>query len=77
MPVWKTIRPWVKLELRNAFNNDKLTTWNTTVTADNSGPKDTDGLPTNYIKGTIFGQGTANANYPDPREFRFAVGFRF
>ena len=77
VPVWKTIRPWVKLELRNAFNNDKLTSWNIAVTPDNNGPKDANGLPTNYVKGKNFGKGTANANYPDAREFLFAVGFRF
>jgi hypothetical protein len=77
VPVWRTIRPWIKLELRNAFNNDKLLTWSTAITADRTGPVDVDGLPTNYIEGSSFGKGTANANYPDPREFRFSVGFRF
>ena len=39
VPVWKTIRPWFKLELRNAFNNDKLTTWNIAITPDNDRPQ--------------------------------------
>ncbi len=77
VPVWKTIRPWFKLELLNAFNNDTLTTWNIAVTPDKTGPVDANGLPINYIKGKNFGKGTANANYPSPREFRFALGFRF
>ncbi len=77
VPVWKTIRPWVKLELRNAFNNDTLTTWNITVTPDRTGPVDADGLPTNYVKGSNFGKGTAIANYPTSREFLVSVGFRF
>ena len=77
LPVWKTIRPWAKLELRNALNNDTLTTWNIAVTPDNGGPKDADGLPTNYIKGRNFGKGTGTGNYPIPREFLFSVGVRF
>ncbi len=77
LPVWKTIRPWAKLELRNALNNDTLTSWNIAVAPDNNGPKDASGLPTNYVKGRNFGKGTNTANYPVPREFLFSVGVRF
>ena len=77
LPVWKTVRPWMKLELRNVLNNDTLTTWNIAVTPDNEGPKDADGLPTNYIKGRNYGKGTGTGNYPVPREFLFSVGVRF
>jgi hypothetical protein len=77
LPVWRTVRPWVKLELRNALNDDTLTTWNIAVTPDNAGPKDADGLPTNYVKGRNYGKGTGTGNYPVPREFLFSVGVRF
>jgi hypothetical protein len=77
VPVWKTVRPWFKVELRNAFNNDKLLTWNTAIRPDNAGPTDQYGLPTAYIKGANFGKGTSNANYATPREFLFSLGVRF
>ena len=67
VPVWKTMRPWVKFELLNALNNDKLMKWDTTITADPNSPLDADGLPTGYIKGPRFGTGTATSNYPAPR----------
>ena len=55
VPVWQSLRPWVKVEVLNAFNNQKLVSWNTSVTADTAGPKDENGLPINYIKSAAFG----------------------
>jgi len=75
--VWKTVRPWVKAELRNAFNSQPLITFNTTIQPDPNGPVDAFGLPLNYIKGSSFGQGTANTHYPTPREFLLGIGIRF
>jgi Carboxypeptidase regulatory-like domain/TonB-dependent Receptor Plug Domain len=75
--IWKTLKPYVKFDLRNAFNNDSLVQFDTTVTADNNGPKDANGLPLNYIKGPKFGQAIANSSYPTQRTYRFALGFRF
>jgi hypothetical protein len=87
VPVVKSISPYVKFTVVNLLNNDKLTGWNTAVTPDNNGPKDANGLPTNYIRGSRFGQATSAANYPlsflstgtavRSRAFDFAVGFRF
>jgi hypothetical protein len=84
VPVWKTLRPWVKLEVLNALNNDKLISWDTTITADPASALDADGLPTGYIRGPRFGQGTSTANYARPRPgltggrtFLGAFGFRF
>ena len=77
VPVWKTLRPWVKLEVYNLLANDKLMTWNTTVTRNTAGPVDENGLATQYNKGASFGKGTGNATYPVQRTFQFAVGFRF
>jgi hypothetical protein len=67
IPVWKTARPWARIEVLNVFNNDKLITWDTTITADAASALDADGLPTGYVKGARFGQGTSTANYPRPR----------
>jgi len=82
--VWKTLKPWVKLEVLNMLNNDKLIGWDTTVTVDPASALDADGLPTGYIKGARFGQGTSTAAYPRPRPgltggrtFLGAFGFRF
>ena len=67
VPVWQSLRPWVKLEVLNAFNNQKLVSWNTSITADASGPKDENGLPVNYVKSATFGTATGPGSYPRPR----------
>ena len=84
VPVWRTLKPWVKLEVYNLFNNQKLIAWDTAVTADGAGAKDGNGLPLDYVKGVNFGKGTSNAHYPRPRPgmdggrtFIVAAGVRF
>ncbi len=77
IPVFKSLRPYVKLDMFNVFNNDKLIQWNTVVTADQSSARDGLGLPTGYNRGANFGTGTANTHYPAARRFQVAVGFRF
>jgi len=84
VPVWKSLRPWIKLEVLNALNNDKLIAWDTTITVDPASALDADGLPTGFIRGARFGQGTSTAAYPRPRPgltggrtFLGAFGLRF
>jgi hypothetical protein len=84
VPVWQSLRPWVKLEVLNLLNNQQLISWDTSVTADMAGRKDANGLPLNYITGPNFGKGTSNANYARPRQgidggrtFVLAAGIRF
>jgi hypothetical protein len=85
IPVWKSAKPWVKFEVYNVLNNQKLIGWDTTVTPDPNSPKDANGLPTGYIKGANFGkaiQDTGAFAQPVPgtnggRLFRMALGFRF
>jgi hypothetical protein len=84
VPLWHSVRPWVKVEVLNVFNNQKLLTWDTTVAADNAGPKDALGLPLSYVRGPNFGRATSNANYARPRQgmdggrtFLLAAGVRF
>ncbi len=84
IPVWAHLRPYIKLDVLNAFNNQKLIAWDTTVTPDFNGPKDANGLPLNYIRGSRFGQATANTHFPGyragqtgGRTFMLAAGFRF
>ncbi|MSO56852.1 MAG: hypothetical protein EXQ55_08035 [Acidobacteria bacterium] len=66
------------------LNNQKLIAWDTTITADAASALDANGLPTGYVQGPRFGQGTANTHYAGPRPgadggrmLDFAVGFRF
>ena len=77
IPVFKSLRPYVKLDVFNVFNNDKLVQWNTVVTADRASALDALGLPTGYVRGSNFGKGTANTHYPAARRYQVAVGFRF
>jgi len=84
VPVWKTLKPWVKVEVLNALDNDKLVAWDTAITVDPASALDADGLPTGYLKGARFGQGTSTASYPRPRPgltggrtYMGAFGFRF
>lgn len=84
VPVWHSVRPWIKMEVLNVFNNQKLLTWDTTVAANNAGAKDALGLPLAYTQGPNFGRTTSNANYARPRQgmdggrtFLLAAGVRF
>ena len=84
IPVFKSARPWVKLDIYNLLNNQKLVSFNTTVTPDPNSPVDALGLPTGFIQGPKFGQATSASNYPLPfqnqtggRTFRVAFGMRF
>lgn len=67
VPIWKTLKPWVRVEVLNLLGNDKLIGWDTTITADAASPLDANGLPTGYVKGARFGQATSTAQYPRPR----------
>jgi hypothetical protein len=86
IPVFRTARPFLKLDIFNLLNNDKQIAWNVVVSQDPNSPKDALGLATGYRQGSRFGQGTSNAHYPQNpqttvgtglRGFRLALGFRF
>lgn len=84
IPVFRSVSPWVKMEVLNVLNNQKLIQWNTTVTPDPNSPLDDNGLPTGYIRGASFGQGRANTHYPGwrasqtgGRTFLVYAGVRF
>jgi Carboxypeptidase regulatory-like domain/Invasin, domain 3 len=59
IPVLGSVRPWVKLDLYNLFDNRKLIAWNTTV-SQNFANVDSLGLGTTYTKGAAFGTATGN-----------------
>jgi hypothetical protein len=64
IPIFKTLRPWVKLDVLNLFNDQSLVQANTTITPDPASPVDADGLATGFIRGAQFGTGTQNSHYP-------------
>jgi hypothetical protein len=81
---WRTVRPWIKFELYNLFDNNKLINWVTQVSPDPASPLDANGLPTGYIRAATFGTPINNASYPRPipgidggRTFQMAMGLRF
>ena len=84
IPVYRSLRPWLKLDIYNLFNDQKLIAWNTTVNQNLSGPRDALGLATTYTPGGSFGKATATTHFPTPyqgetggRTIRFAAGVRF
>jgi hypothetical protein len=60
IPVFRELRPWLKFDVYNLFNNQKLIAWNTTVTQNAAGPKDNLGLATTFNEGATFGKATGN-----------------
>ena len=66
VPVWRTMSPWVKLEVLNLLNNQKLISWDTTITANLAGAFDANGLPLEYIKGANFGKATKTTDLSAP-----------
>ena len=60
VPVFRTLAPWIKFDVYNLFNNQKLIAWNTTVTGNNAGPVDALGIPTTFTPGASFGTATGN-----------------
>ena len=84
LSVWRTLRPWFKVEVYNLLNNTKLIAWDRTVTANAASTLDANGIPTGYLQGPRFGQPTAGNHFPQPwpgqngaRAVRLAFGVRF
>jgi hypothetical protein len=84
VPIWKSARPWIKVEAFNLLNNQKLIAWDTTIAADPTSALDENGLATGFTKSPTFGTATSANHYPAPRAganggrmIDFAVGFRF
>jgi hypothetical protein len=84
VPVFRSLRPWAKLDVFNLLDNQKQIAWNTTVVPDPNSPTDALGLATGFVPGPNFGKATSNTQFPAPfpgatggRTIRFALGFRF
>jgi hypothetical protein len=84
IPVWRTVKPYIRLEVLNALNNQKLIAWDTTVVPNWDGPLDDLGIPTTFTRGPNYGEATAETDYPTwrsgltgARTILLAAGFRF
>ena len=83
VPLFGSLRPWLKFDLFNLFNNDKLIGFDTTVEPDPASPRDALGLPTDFIRGENFGEVRGTGDFPRSlartggRAFRMSLGFRF
>jgi len=60
VPVFRDLRPWIKFDVYNIMNNQKLIAWNTTVSQDASSPADNLGLRTGFTKAATFGKASGN-----------------
>ena len=60
IPVFRSLRPWIKVDLYNALDNRKLIAWDTTVTQNATAPKDSVGISTQFNRGANFGKATGN-----------------
>ena len=77
IPVWRSVEPWIKLQVRNLFNTTPKLTWDTTVQADFGGPVDGDGIPTQFIESPTYGEALSPSDYYPGREILLSLGIRF
>src|SRR4029077_6265889 len=49
VPLFHSMRPWLKVDVYNLFDNQKLIAWNTTIAPDPSTPLDAAGLRTGFV----------------------------
>lgn len=76
IPAWG-VEISLKGDVFNILNEDKQTSWNTSIAADTAGPVDATGLPTNFTPSASFGNPQTNANFVTPREYQLGVSLRF
>ena len=60
VPVFRSLRPWIKFDTYNLFNNEKLIAWGTTISQNRAAGVDNLGLATNYTPASTFGTATGN-----------------
>ena len=60
VPVVRSLRPSVKFDVYNLFNNEKLIAWSTSVTQNKAAGVDNLGLATGYTQSSTFGTATGN-----------------
>ena len=79
IPVWKSLEPWFKFELRNIFDDVNVIEGQTSVrsNAGSADPNDPLGLPTTFTEGNLGEPTDPVADYNFPQEYRISVGIRF
>ena len=60
IPVFRSLRPFLKFDVFNLFNDQKLIAWNTTIVPNPATGLDNLGIPNGYTKGPSFGTATGN-----------------
>jgi hypothetical protein len=73
LPIFSDLRLWIKADIVNLFDDDTQIAGNSI--AGDLGGFDALGLPTTF--GSVNTDARNNADFVDPREYRFTVGFRF
>ena len=77
LPIFRDFDLWIKFDMFNIFDDDTQIDGEHDVTANFDGPLDALGIPTTFTPDADFRDGTANADFVAPRQYRFFVGFRF
>jgi hypothetical protein len=88
LPVSEALRPWLKLDFFNLFNNVTPVRWNQSVAPDPEGPVDALGRSLRERVGPTYGRTTSNAHFPGSQSgadgqvlrgfaFRMSVGLTF
>jgi outer membrane receptor for ferrienterochelin and colicin len=60
VPVFRELRPWVKVDIYNVMNNQKLIAWNTTVSQNAASAADNLGLRNEFTPSAQFGKASGN-----------------
>ena len=77
VPVFRTLRPWFKFQIRNLLNDKAQISGSTAVNPDPASPLDEFGLRTGFLPTTNFRKPSSSGDYQFPREFLVSLGFRF
>ncbi len=85
IPIWSDLELWIKADMLNVFDDDTQIAGNSTVCGagicsggdTGGGARDGLGLPVTFTLPANFKTARNNADFVDPQEYRFTVGFRF
>lgn len=77
IPVFRSVEPWIKVDITNVLNDDTLRTFQTPLSLDANSPLDADGLRTGFVQGAAWGRPSGAGSYVVPREYLISAGIRF
>ena len=75
-PRWKTLEPWIKVEIRNLFGSSTARTFNTSIAPNFNGPVDQNGIPTTFVRSPVFGEPLSVGDFVEPRAYLVSIGIR-